>query len=61
MKNLKFYFKSLLHLVINDNFWCVIGTVVGMILAFVFYFCGSIDKATFWMVCALTCIMNLKG
>lgn len=61
MKNWKFYLKAFMHLVINDNVWCVIGTIAGIVLAFVFYFGGSIDKATFWMVCALTCIMNLKG
>lgn len=61
MKNLKFYSKSILRLILNDDAWCVCGTIAGIVLAFVFYFCGSIDKATFWMVCALTCIMNLKG
>lgn len=61
MKNWKFYLKAFMHLVANDNVWCVFGTIAGVLLAFVFYFSGCVDKATFWMVCALTCIMNLKG
>lgn len=38
----------------------IVGTIFGIINAFVRYFTGHTDKAIFWMLCALVCIMNLK-
>ena len=41
--------------------YSVIGVLFGIFNAFVHYFGdGDIQKAIFWMLCALVCIMNLK-
>lgn len=64
MKLNKFLFKmvgrKILDVLLNDTIYCVVGTIFGVINAFVRYFTGHTDKAIFWMLCALVCIMNLK-
>lgn len=64
MKLNKFLFKmvgrKILDVLFNDTIYCVVGTIFGVINAFVRYFTGHTDKAIFWMLCALVCIMNLK-
>ena len=48
-------------ILLNDTIWSVIGVLFGILNAFVKYFGdGDIQKAIFWMLCALVCIMNLK-
>ena len=48
-------------ILLNDTIWSVIGVLFGILNAFVHYFCdGDIQKAIFWMLCALVCLMNLK-
>lgn len=61
MKKRFLFIKAVCRFLLNDSVWCVVGTIAGVLLAFVFYFSGCVDKATFWMVCSLMCIMNLKG
>ena len=58
---LKMVGRKILDVLLNDTIYCVIGTVFGVINAFVHYFGdGDIAKAIFWMLCALVCIMNMK-
>ena len=58
---LKIAGQRIVALLTNDTIYCVIGTILGLICAFVHYFGdGDIQKAIFWMLCALVCIMNLK-
>ena len=52
--------RKIASLLLNDTIYCVVGTIFGVIIAFVRYFTGHTDKAIFWMLCALVCIMNLK-
>ena len=52
--------RKIASLLLNDTIYCVVGTIFGVINAFVRYFTGDIIKAIFWMLCALVCIMNLK-
>lgn len=48
-------------ILLNDTIWSVIGVLFGILNAFIKYFGdGDIQKAIFWMLCALVCIMNLK-
>lgn len=48
-------------ILLNDTIWSVIGVLFGILNAFVNYFGDcDIQKAIFWMLCALVCIMNLK-
>ena len=48
-------------ILLNDTIWSVIGVLFGIFNAFIKYFSdGDIQKAIFWMLCALVCIMNLK-
>ena len=48
-------------ILLNDTIWSVIGVLFGIFNAFVHYFGdGDIQKAIFWMLCALVCLMNLK-
>ena len=58
--NWKIAGKRILSLFLDDTIWSVIGTFFGIGCAFGNYFGGNTDKAIFWMVCALVCIMNLK-
>ena len=61
MKINKTLVKNILKsLFLNDNLFSVIGVVVGVILGFRNYFQDHTDKAVFWMLCALVCIMNMK-
>lgn len=56
----KLILLKLKSILLNDTIWSVIGVVFGVICAFVNYFGDNVEKATYWMVCALVCIMNLK-
>ena len=57
----KLIFERVKAILLNDTIWSVIGVLFGILNAFVHYFGdGDIQKAIFWMLCALVCIMNLK-
>ena len=45
---------------LNDNLFSVVGVVVGVVDGLIRYFCGQTDKAIFWILVALVCLMNLK-
>lgn len=51
---------GLRRVLLDDTIWSVIGAIFGIVNGFIKYFGGCTDKATFWIVCALVCIMNLK-
>ena len=56
----KLILERIKAILLNDTIWCVIGTIFGVVLGFVNYFGGHTDKAIFWIICALVCIMNMK-
>ena len=57
---LKMICTRILRILCNDTIYCVVGTFLGVILGFRNYLQDHTDKAIFWMLCALVCIMNMK-
>ena len=57
---LKMVGRKILDVLLNDTIYCVVGTFLGVIFGFRYYFQDHTDKAIFWMLCALVCIMNMK-
>lgn len=57
---LKMIGMHILRILCNDTIYCCVGSFLGVVFGFRNYFQGHTDKAIFWMLCALVCIMNLK-
>ena len=54
-------YKKILRFAYNDDFWSVIGLIFSILNAFNRYFIsGATDKAIFWMLVAIFCLVNLK-
>lgn len=55
-------FRRFLRIVYNDDLWSVIGLILSVLTACKhYYFSGHTDKAIFWMVFAILCLVNLKN
>ena len=57
---LKMIGERILRILCNDTIYCSVGAFLGVILGFHNYFQDHTDKAIFWMLCVLVCIINIK-
>ena len=58
---LSFVGKRIIAILCNDTIYSVLGVFFGVICSLINYFVSKdVPRATFWMLVALVCIMNLK-